>query len=132
MSVIELLGVNLWSLDSGESMIEIEGIGHSDANVVTFLESNSEAREIADQWPWLEVVEGRWGWSPPRFKWCSNHDSGWGCDDEGEWHRHYSTNYGGDERTLITRANQFWIASKGVRYIENPNIPTATSTENHE
>ena len=88
----------LMDLDSGDTMYAFAGVGHSDADLIETVRS-LEGDNVDDEF--LDVTEGAWGWSR-RFKHCSNYGDGWGCDNEGEWHRHYDQNYGHDPVTGVT------------------------------
>lgn len=48
----------------------------------------------------LSVTEARLAYRP-RIKWCSNFD-GFGCDNEGEWHRHwFEVRQNGEPYTVV-------------------------------
>ena len=89
----------LMSDDDGSTMYAFTGVGHSDADLIETVQALEDGGDLYGMF--LDVTEGAWGWSP-RFKRCSNYDTGWGCDNEGEWHRHYSLNYGHDIVTCVT------------------------------
>jgi len=99
MTIIEKADGVDWLIEheSGSTMYAFAGRGHSDADLIETVRASEEG-DINGEF--LDITEGSWGWSP-RFKHCSNHDDGWGCDNEGEWHRHYSQNYGHDPVTTV-------------------------------
>lgn len=79
-------GVRWW----GQEMVLVEGVGHDAGDLI---DAYNKYADDTIATPYVEVWEGRWGWSN-RFKNCSNHGNGWGCDNEGEWHRHFEMGYG--------------------------------------
>lgn len=132
MSIIEsVAGVGLiMDHDGGNTMHPLVGTQHSDADLIETARALEESDLVGH---FLMVSEDSWGWSP-RFKHCSNHDDGWGCDNEGEWHRHYSTNYGFDKSTTVT-VYPFKPSSalRGCRVIEvtppTPERPVGAESE---
>lgn len=91
-------GVYLRDNDDGSTIYAFSEVGHSDADLIETVRALEDDADMGGTF--LDVTEGAWGWSP-RFKNCSNHDDGWGCDNEGEWHRHFSQNYGHDPMTVV-------------------------------
>ncbi|MFC5930892.1 hypothetical protein D6T64_11925 [Cryobacterium melibiosiphilum] len=129
MTILEKVdGVDwLMGLDDGSTMYAFTGVGHSDADLIETVRALEDDDDLHGMF--LDVTEGTWGWSP-RFKHCSNHDDGWGCDNEGEWHRHYSVNYGHDPVTGVTVRNFEPMRAgerPGERVIPIPAPPTHTT-----
>lgn len=92
---------NMSSLDDGETMYVFAGFGLSDSDIREAVIELEDASVGGLEGYWLEVDEGTWGWSP-RFMHCDRHDTGFSCDNAGEWHRHYSPNYGHDRVSVVT------------------------------
>lgn len=109
MSDLTVIEDSLFSLETGEPMFVFKGGNLSNADLIRAVEA-AYGDPIAGMW--LDVSEGKWGWTN-RFKHCSNH-CGWGCDREGEWHRHYDRGYGTDVNTAVTLCRRKPVASKDV------------------
>lgn len=97
----------VYDLDSGRPMHIFGGVGHADSAIIAAATA-AEYQDLADYT--LAISEGRWGWSP-RMKHCGNYDSGWPCERAGEWHRHFSANYPGEQVTVVTVYGPSWQPS---------------------
>jgi hypothetical protein len=101
---------SLFDLDNGRPMYVYAGTGLADAAIIEAVTESMYEEPDGLIGYRLEIREGNWGWSP-RMKHCSNHDSGWGCDQEGDWHQHFSSNYSGDPVTVVTVFSPTWNPS---------------------
>lgn len=121
MSDLTVIEDSLFSLDTGEPMFVFKGGNLRNADLARAVEA-AYGDPIAGMW--LDVAEGKWGWTN-RFKHCSNH-VGWGCDQEGEWHRHYDRGYGTEVNTAVTLCRRKPAASKDAILVSVPSLKEVT------
>jgi hypothetical protein len=80
--------------ESGPMMV-VDGIGHDVEQLLAFVTEDDALGgwlpTAEDGQPIIRIEPGNWGYSP-RIKHCDRYTGGWGCDSEGDWHRHFVDN----------------------------------------
>lgn len=97
-----VLDANIYN-DHGPLLV-IDGIGHDRARLLDYATRD----DALGGWYYrgtgrravLSIEDSTWSWTP-RIKHCEPYTDGWGCDQEGEWHRHLVATNGGEPLTLI-------------------------------